>query len=176
MTATNVINGYAQALFDIARVEGNLETVSDELFRFVGALESSDQLQSTLSDALVPAAMRQSIVEDLLGGRASQTTIALISFVVAAGRARDLPAIVHHLVERAAFAQSKAVAEVRTAVALTDDQKNRLSAALGAATGTQVELKVVLDETLKGGLVAQVGDTLIDGSVRRRLDQLKSLL
>ena len=59
---------------------------------------------------------------------------------------------------------------------LTDDQKDRLAAALANATGKQVEVKVVVDPSVLGGLVATVGDTVIDGTVRSRLDQLKSLL
>ena len=80
------------------------------------------------------------------------------------------------LVERAAATKSRTVAEVRSAVALTEDQHIRLAAALANATGKQVELKVIVDPTVLGGLVAQVGDTVIDGSVRSRLDQIKSLL
>ena len=68
------------------------------------------------------------------------------------------------------------VAEVRSAVPLTDDQQERLAAALANATGKQVELKVVVDPSVLGGLVATVGDTVIDGTVRSRLDQVKSLL
>ena len=69
---------------------------------------------------------------------------------------------------------SPTVAEVRSAVPLDDDQQRRLSAALVNATGKQVELKVVVDPSVLGGLVAQVGDTVIDGSVRSRLQQLQT--
>ena len=65
------------------------------------------------------------------------------------------------------------VGEVRSAVALTEDQQARLAEALGKATGKRVEVKVVIDPSVLGGLVAQVGDTVIDGSVRARLDQLR---
>ena len=61
---------------------------------------------------------------------------------------------------------NKEVAEVRSAIDLTDDQKQRLAAALEPATGKKVELKVIVDPTVLGGLVAQVGDTVIDGSVK----------
>jgi len=71
---------------------------------------------------------------------------------------------------------NKEVAEVRSAIALTEDQKSRLAEALGKATGKQVEVKVIIDPSIQGGLVAQVGDTVIDGSVRRRLEQLKNAL
>ena len=74
------------------------------------------------------------------------------------------------------FSTPPQVAEVRSAVALTPDQQTRLAAALANATGKQVNLKVVIDPTVMGGLVATVGDTVIDGSVRSRLEQLKSRL
>jgi F-type H+-transporting ATPase subunit delta len=170
------IDGYANGLFEIAKAEGTLDEVEDELFRFARSLESSDALRATLTDELIPTAKRQAIVEDLLGGRATTTTTQLVSLVVGSGRGRELPAIIDKLVERAAAAKERAVAEVRSAIPLTDDQRARLAAALNNATGKQVELKVVVDPTVLGGLVASVGDTVIDGSVRARLDQLKSLL
>ncbi len=170
------IDGYARALFEVARAEGTLDEVEDELFRFARSYESSDELRNALTDEMVPAAKRQAIVEDLLGGKATPTTTQLISMVVGSGRGRDLPAIIDKLVQRAANSKNLEVAEVRSAVALTDDQQTRLKAALANATGKQVTLKVVVDPSIVGGIVATVGDTVIDGSVRTRVDQLKSRL
>jgi F-type H+-transporting ATPase subunit delta len=176
MNSDGRIDGYASALFEVARAEGTLDEVEDELFRFARSYESNDELRNTLTDEMIPAARRQSIVEDLLGSRATPTTVQLISMVVGSGRARDLPAIVDRLVERAAQAKHLAVAEVRSAVPLTADQQDRLKAAIANATGKDVSLKVVVDPSVLGGLVATVGDTVIDGTVRTRLDQLKSRL
>jgi F-type H+-transporting ATPase subunit delta len=170
------IEGYARALFEIARAEGTLDEVEDELFRFARSYESSDALRSALTDQMVPAAKRQAIVEDLLGGRATSTTTMLVSMVVGAGRGRDLPAIIGQLVATASSAKNLAVAEVRSAVPLTADQQARLAAALANATGKQVNLKAVVDPSVIGGAVATVGDTVIDGTVRTRADQLKSRL
>jgi F-type H+-transporting ATPase subunit delta len=170
------IDGYARALFEVARAEGTLDEVEDELFRFARSYESSDALRNTLTDEMIPAAKRQAIVEDLLGGKATPTTVQLVSMVVGAGRGRDLPAIIDKLVERASSAKQLEVAEVRTAVPLTSDQQARLAAALANATGKQVNVKVVVDPSVLGGIVATVGDTVIDGSIRTRLDQVKSRL
>ena len=167
---------YADALFAVAGAEGTLRDVEEELFRFSLALEGSDELREALIDTHVPAARRQQIVEDLLGEHALPVTVALVSMVVGAGRTRDLPAIVRQLVERSAAEADKEVAEVRVAVELTADQRKRLTAALNKATGKKVELKVIVDPSVLGGAVAQVGDTVIDGSVRSRLEQLKHAL
>ena len=167
-------HAYAEALLAVARSEGNLAEVEDELFRFARLLEANDDLRTTLTDASLPVSRRQQIVEDLLGGKAHPITTTLLSMVVGAGRARDLPAIIDELVRLSAAEGNREVAEVRSAVDLTDDQKQRLAAALEAKTGKQVELKVIIDPTVLGGLVAQVGDTVIDGSVKTRLQQLKT--
>ena len=165
---------YAEALFAVARAEGPLAEIEDELFRVAQVVRGNDELRDKLADPHIPVATRQQIVVDLLGGSATPATTSLVSMVVGTGRIRELPAIVDELVAMAARLASKEVAEVRSAIALTDDQKTRLAAALGKATGKQIEVKVILDPSIKGGLVAQVGDTVIDGSVRRRLDQLKN--
>ncbi|MDQ2650189.1 MAG: ATP synthase F1 subunit delta [Actinomycetota bacterium] len=165
---------YASALLGVAQSEGNLAEVEDELFRFARTLDSNDELRTTLSDAALPVSRRQQIVEDLLGGRANPVTVALVSMVVGAGRSRDLTAIIDELVKLSATESNKELAEVRSAVPLTDEQKARLTEALNKATGKVIELKVIIDESVLGGLVAQIGDTVIDGSVKTRLDQLKT--
>ena len=170
------IEAYSRALFEVAQAEGNLQIVEDELFRMARAIEANEKLRSTLTDATIPAARRQQVVEELLGGKASNTTIQLVSLIIGAGRGRDLPAIVDKVVKRASSAQNKDLAEVRTAVALTPEQESRLAAALEKATGKKVNLKVVVDPSVLGGVVATVGDSVIDGSVRTRLDQVKSRL
>jgi F-type H+-transporting ATPase subunit delta len=170
------IQGYARGLFEVARAEGTLDEVEDELFRFARSYESNDSLRLALTDEQIPADRRQSIVEDLLGGKATPTTVQLVSMVVGSGRGRELPAIVDELVQRAASAKQLDVAEVRTAVALTDDQQARLKAALENATGKRLTLKATVDPSVLGGVVATVGDTVIDDTVRTRIEQLKSRL
>lgn len=166
-------DAYANALLEVARAEGNLERVEAELFQVARVIEGSDELRGKLTDQALPIELRQGIVEDLLEGRANPVAKALVSFVVGAGRARDLPAIIDKLVQRAAEERQQEVAEVRSAIPLDEDQINRLADALSQRTGKQVTVRVIVDPSILGGVVAQVGDTIIDGSIRRRLDQLK---
>ncbi len=170
---TKRVEGYAAAFYAVAEAEDAVGVVEDELHAVARAVESNDELRTTLTDQAVPAELRQGIVEDLLGSRAHPVTTSLVSFVVGAGRARELPAIVDAFIAKAADSRAEAVAEVRSAVALDDDQKARLAAALGKEMGKKISVKVTVDPSVLGGIVAQVGDTVIDGSVRRRLDQLK---
>ena len=167
------IDGYAAAIFEIARAEGSIDTVENELFQFSQVFQGNEQLREKLTDQSLPVEKRQAIVEDLLGQKASGPTVNLISFIVGSGRARELPEIVNRLVERAASERQREVAEVRSAIMLDDEQRRRLTQALEQATGKQIELKVIQDPAVIGGLVARVGDTVFDGTVRHRLDQLR---
>jgi len=169
------VEAYAEALYAVARAEGDTRTVVDELFTVSRALEGNDELREKLTDPHLPVALRQQIVADLLD-KASPTTANLVGMLVGNGRTRQIPAIVASMVELSAREADKEVAEVRSAVALSDDQVSRLADALHKATGKYVDIRVVIDESVKGGLVARVGDTVIDGSVRRRLELLRNTL
>ena len=171
------IDGYAAALFEVARAEGALEVVEEELFKLSDVLAQSDELRSTLTDQNIPSEKRQEIIQSLLAmGKATPITTSLVSFVVGAGHARDLPGIISSLVERAASSRQHSVAEVRSAVPLDEDQRKRLAQALSKNLGKDVEVKVHVDPSVLGGISARVGDVVIDGTVRHRLDQLKETI
>ena len=167
------IEAYAQAMLEVARAEGRLGAVEDDLFRFARTYEGSDNLRVALTDPALPLERRIAVIEELMGRKALATSTALVSMLVGVGRAGDLPAVVDRFVQLAASERQHEVAEVRSAVPLDDDQVSRLAGALSNATGKDVEVKVIIDPTVLGGLIARVGDTVIDGSVRHRLEQLK---
>jgi F-type H+-transporting ATPase subunit delta len=169
-------DAYAEALFEIAKAEGSLETVEDELFKVARTLEANAELRAVLSDPVIPPERRQQVVESLLGGKAAPITTALVSFVVGVGRAKNLPEIIDRLVARAAQERHEAVAEVRTAFPIDEARRAKLAEALGHATGKHVSVKVTIDPSVLGGVVARVGDTVIDGTIRHRLEQLRESL
>ena len=173
MATEDQIDGYAAAILEFAKAEGQLETVGDELFQIARTFDSSSELRDSLADPRLPVERKQGIISDLLGTRASALTVNLINFIIGVGKARDLPAIADRLVNKAAAARDRAVAEVRSAIELDADTVRRLEERLGAATGKTVEAKVVVDPSILGGIIARVGDVVIDGSVKGRLQDLR---
>lgn len=173
-SATDRIGGYAEAVLAVARAEGSQAVVEDELARFADALRASDELQSTLADPVIDVERRLGITEDLLGGRVLPATAALVSLVVGAGRGGELVEIIDSVIDRAAAGRNRRVARVRSAVELTGEQRTRLAAAIKASSGLDVEIQAVVDPTVVGGVVTEIGDDVIDGSVRSRLQQMRS--
>ena len=170
------IVGYANGILELAMAEGEAERVENELFDIAQTLDKSAELRSTLTDPALPIERKQAVIDELLGGRASPLTIGLIQLIISQGRISELPAMATALSERAAETRSKALAEVRSAVPLDDETVERLAAGLSKATGKKVEVKVIVDESVIGGIVARIGDTVIDGSIARRVDSLRQAL
>ena len=177
MAATDrLTRGYAQALFAVAEAEGSLDDIEDELYRFARTLEGEPRLREALSDPGLPPDRKKSMLKDLLEKKASRHTVSIIGFLLEQGRAKDLPKIIDELADVAAERRRKAVAEVRTAVPLDEKHREGLAAALSRASGKDVELKVLIDPTVIGGVVSRVGDQVFDGSIRRKLQLAREQL
>ena len=93
----SAVESYAAALFQVASAEGAAGPVVSELASFAQALESSPELQRSLADQMIPVERRQTVVAELLGGKAHPVTVNAVSFVVGAGRAKDMARIVTKL-------------------------------------------------------------------------------
>ena len=167
---------YANALISPGNAEGNGAALEADIHAFAEAVDSSPELADTLSDSSIPAANRQQVVEDLLAGKAGKASTAVISMIIGAGRVGDLPEIARTLSSKLAGSRGSAHAEVRSAVPLSDEQKQRLEKALSEKMGRPVTARVTVDPTVVGGLVTQIDDTVIDVSVRSRLNQMRESL
>ena len=171
----SAVEGYAQAIVAVADAEGVLERVENELYEFARAVESNPELSQRLTDPAAEVSTKLGIVSDLLK-RAHPQTIAAVGYIIQAGRGRQLRDIAGAVVQAAAHRNERALAEVRSAVPLAEDQRRRLTEALTQQAGRAVELKVVVDPELVGGVVVTMGDIVIDGSVARRLSDVRARL
>lgn len=173
VTQAQVIDGYAKALLAIASAEGDSDGIADELHRISRAFSRSNELRETLTDARIPMDRKLGVVSDLLGSRASTTTVSMVDMLVSTGRIREFGAIAARMAELAAAADEQVVAEVTSAIELDQATVARLADKLAAATGKPVVVRTIVDPAVMGGIVARVGDTIFDGSVRSRLRDLR---
>jgi F-type H+-transporting ATPase subunit delta len=171
----NRVWGYAAAVLETLPT-ADLEEVEDQLFRFARTVEASLPLRRALGDRDLPVARRQEVIGDLLGDRVLPATRRLAAYAVQGGRARDILATLDGLVEEAARTRGWRVARVKAADEVDEASRGRMGEALGRLTGAPVELQVAIDPQLLGGVVVQIGDLLVDGTTRHRLDELKEHL
>ncbi len=170
------LGGYASAQLEQVPDARGLGEVEDEMFRFMRVVDGSAELRSALSDRDLPAEARRSLVHDLLANKASPATTAMAAYATGVGRPRDYLSLLSELVDRVAEEANRRIAEVRAAVPMSDEQCRRLGGALQRMTGRDIDVRVVVDRGVLGGFVATMGDTVVDGSARHRLDLLRERL
>ncbi|MEV6007658.1 F0F1 ATP synthase subunit delta [Streptomyces sp. NPDC051976] len=154
-----------------AQRDGGLDDVEDELFRFGRIAESSSELRAALRDRVASGEAKAGLLHTLLGGRANPVTERLVTRLVTAPRGRSLENGIESLSKLAAARRDRMVAEVVSATPLSDQQKERLGAALAKIYGRRVHLNLDVDPAILGGVRVRVGDEVINGSIADRLDE-----
>ena len=153
---------------------GELDDTEDELFRFARMVESNPELRNALADRAVPVAQRQDLVGELLAGRATDATMALAKRAVVA-RERTFAHTIEGFVTLAAAQKNRVVATVRVAEPLTEQQRDRLRAALSKQAGREVVIQEIIDPDVLGGVRVELGDEVVEGTVAARLDEARRL-
>ncbi|MGX1881294.1 F0F1 ATP synthase subunit delta [Streptomyces sp. NPDC055287] len=154
-----------------AQQAGVLDDVEDEVFRFGRIVASDTGLRSALTDRSASVAAKTELLRSLLGGKAQQVTERLVVRLVAQPRGRSLEAGLESLSKLAAARRDRMVAVVTTAVPLSDQQKQRLGAALAKLYGRQMHLNLEVDPEVLGGIQVQIGDEVINGTIADRLEE-----
>jgi F-type H+-transporting ATPase subunit delta len=165
-----------EAALDAADTEGTLDDVEDELFRFGRIVSGNRELSRILSDRSAPAAGTGALIDRLLSGKVGPVTELLLRNVLTSRRTGSAEVAVERLSEAASRRRGQSVARVTTAVPLTPAQEERLTATLSRIYGRTIGLQVTVDPDVLGGLVVQVGDEVIDGSVAHRLEAARRRL
>lgn len=157
-----------------AERSGDLDNTEDELFRFARTVEGSPELRNALAERAVPVDQRQDLVGDLLAGRATEATVALAKRAVVA-RERTFAHTIEGFVTLAAAQKNRLVATVWVAEPLTDQQRDRLRAALSNQAGREVVLQEIIDPHVVGGVRVELGDDVVEGTVAARLAAARRL-
>ncbi|MGI8722178.1 MAG: F0F1 ATP synthase subunit delta [Geodermatophilaceae bacterium] len=158
-----------QAAFGSAEAENALDTVEDELFRFGRIVAGRPELQRALSDPAASKSQRAALVDALVRGKVHRVTERLLAARLTGGRARHAQQTIEELSDLAALRRERSIAQITTAIAITDEQEQRLVDSLSRIYNRRIALQISLDPDILGGLVIRVGDEIIDGSIRFRL-------
>jgi F-type H+-transporting ATPase subunit delta len=168
---------YARALLDVALQEADPASVDRGLADFAGAMASSPELTQAMTNPSVPAAARRGIVAAIVQRLAPPTPAAkLLALLAERDRMALLPEVLEVYRELVLDHQRIVKANVRSAVPLPMGDIAALQVRLSEATGRQVQVETTVDPSLIGGLVAQIGSTVYDGSVRTQLQKMRQQL
>lgn len=159
-----------RAAADSAAQETDIE---GELFAFGKAVAGNAELELAISSKLGDNDSKVALVEQLLSGKVSPQTLAILRHLVSQPRGRRIQALVRDAAGVVADQTGYTIATVSTAAPIDADQLSRLQASLSANYGRPLKVNLLVDPELVGGVRVQIGDDIIDASVASRLKELR---
>jgi F-type H+-transporting ATPase subunit delta len=175
MAVQGVGRRYAEAIFDLATTTEMQERWLTSLRMLADAVQD-DETRAFFTNPAVPAQVKEEALASVLSGEANLEARNLVRMLIQRRRFDRIPSILEAFEELLLRSQGIAVADVTTAVALSGQQQVEVRAQLSRIVGSEVEVRPHVDESIIGGIVARIGDQLIDGSVRTQLRDLRASL
>ena len=173
MKAPEVVRRYATTLLEAAEESDLLDAVRGDVRALRQALEQSEELTAFCGNRFMSSTLQDGVLRRLFEGRVQSATLNFLLLLAERRRTELLPEMLE-LFEALCDERSGVIsAEVRSAAALSDDQLARLRQRLAQISGKEIRLQVEVDPAIRGGAVAQVGDTVYDGSVATYLERLR---
>jgi len=151
-----------------ANINGELDRVEDELFEISRVIAENFELRKALVGPGSTSA-KSTLVSDVLGKKASESTVRLAAALVTSLRGRSIEAGFADYLSALANRRNRLIANVRVAVAITDTQKVRLAQAIEKQVGQPIRVNIQVDPSIIGGVSVKFADELVDGSISNRL-------
>ena len=166
---------YAEAAFEVAQRDDTVQAWREEL-DLAAAIAGDERALEVLANPAIPGERRAEVLGEMLGKRVATPVQNLVQLMIRRGRIDELPRVAAEFRRLDDARQGIVHATATSASELTQDEVRALTARLEQQTGGRVALDVQVDPSLLGGLIVRVGDRLIDGSVRGRLERLRNQL
>lgn len=173
MAELSVVRRYARALFDTAQRGQTVQQVEDDLRGMEQVLHAHPQLQKVLRAPTISRSRKRELAAQIFGARVSPLTMRFLTLVINRRRESILPDMYREFRRLANEARNILPVQVTSAVPMTDQELDALVQSLRQRTGKNIELHAGIDPEMLGGIVVRMGDTIIDGSVRAKLRQLR---
>ncbi len=173
MKSTRVARRYAQALLEMAEQEKVLERVLKDAALLQNTIEGSRDLRSFLKSPVIKGETKITVVKSLFEKQVAPLTMNFLFLLVNKKREDVLPEIIAELLRLSDERQGIVTLELKAATDLSADHQSAIARRFEKIVGKSVRVQFSVDGSLRGGVVARLGDTVYDGSVRRQLEKLR---
>jgi len=165
---------YAKAIFTVGQEQGKYEEYNDVLTGLAGLFESNPEVIDALTNPLYPVDVREKVMAGMIGSIGVDSVMSnFLNLLVEKKRAEILPEIAEEYKTMVDEEKNISHGSVISAIELSDDLQQRVQATLEKLTGKKVELTTSVEPSIIGGIIAKVGDLVLDGSIKTQLAGLK---
>ncbi|HEY9851751.1 MAG TPA: ATP synthase F1 subunit delta [Leptolyngbyaceae cyanobacterium] len=175
--SAQVLEPYAQALMDVAQTHNLVDKIGEDVSSLLNLLESSPELKGFLTNPLIGADVKKSVLQQLAGEEVHPYVMNILKLLVERRRIMFLEGICQQFQTLLRQLKQTALAEVVSAVELSESQRESVKEKVKAISGAhEVELKTKIDPDLLGGVIIRVGSQVLDASVRGQLRRIGMVL
>lgn len=168
---------YGDALFELAVEENRTDSLMEEILMLQTVLKENKDFEKILEHPEISKQNKLQVIEDVFKGRISDALTGFLRIVVTKGRYKDLPDIFAYFIARVKEYRKIGVAQVTSAISLSDVQKQKIEKKLLDSTQYEtMEIEYKVDESLIGGLLIRIGDRVVDSTIKHRLTSLTASL
>lgn len=176
MAELSVVRRYARALFDTAVKSNTLDQVEEDLKAVHQIFRTVPMISRALGAPTIAAGRKKELLQQAFGERVSPLTLRFLTLALDRRRQDIIRDIYPEFVRLANQSRNILPVTVQSAVPLTDAERDELGRSLAERTGKTVRITLDVEPELIGGMIVRMGDTVIDGSVKSRLEQLHQRL
>lgn len=167
---------YAEALFMLATEDSDPQKYLDELTEVRNLTQENPDYIEFLASPAIPLQERLTAIDQAFEGRLSEYTVSFLKLLCENGRIRDLYGCIDEYERLTRELSNRAVANVVSAIALSDEQKKKICQKLETLTGKGIDATYTVDESLIGGMKIEIEGKTYDGSIKRRLSDVKDVI
>lgn len=176
MTSSAISKRYAKALLSVAIEQKLVAEVRKDVEQITALMKASEDFVAFIKNPLIQPRIKAQIFEGLFAGKLQQITRNFLAVLAFKQRERDLEQILIEFIRQLDEQEGIVAVQVKSAVALSDEQKKAISQKISNYTKSRVRLETTIDPILKGGFVVKLGDTTFDGSLSTQLMRLREQL
>ena len=176
MREIRIAKPYAQALYSAATEQDILDRIVTDANQILQLTQESEDFDGFLTNPILSPQFKSDMFQQLLSETVQPLTLNFLLLLALKQRERFLVAILQRFLEIVDLQAGRVVAQVTSAVALTDAQKANLTQKLSDYSGVEVRLELSEDAAIQGGVIARLGDTVFDGSIISQLQRMRVLL
>jgi F-type H+-transporting ATPase subunit delta len=172
-----VAGTYGDALFELAMEEHLVDSLMEEITTLQAVLKENKDFEKILMHPEIPKEDKLGVIETVFRGRISDALTGFLKVVVTKERYKDLPDIFAYFIARVKEYKKIGVAQVTSAIPLSDAQKKRIEQRLLDTTSYEtMEIDYKVDESKIGGLMIRIGDRVVDSTISSKLSHLTGSL
>ncbi len=176
MSSYNISTRYANALMELATEKNILEQVADDMQLVFNGIASSKELRTILKSPVISPEKKEAILNGIFQDKIGDVSNNFIQFIVKKNREDIIYDILKRFKELYNIKTNRVEAYIKSSVELTDEQKKQLQSSLEKFTKKEVIPFYSIDESIIGGFVVKINDTVLDSSIKQQLNRLRKKL